>query len=278
MFGCGGLTMYQPWDLVRVQYLSSDFDTIFNTIDVSRISKPDQINFHHSHSNKEIILRYYGSCREPRIPDYNLGRFNLVQYVDDKELIVKPITINNRGVSLSASSNGDTFEEYICTIRQDITEEEMHAIADFYKRIKYTEYAKTKQLEQVMGIFMDGMARHMQNSTYGLSGKQIQTIMPTIDEIFFNAPYTTVKWGDGTITTVKCTDNEEFNKEIGLAMIISRKYFDSFDPDHPRAIFKTFVKTATDQTEKTAAKRAYKSAKKQKLLEAVKNEKGSNDE
>ena len=275
MPGYGGLTMHQPWDLVRVQRSAFDFDTI----NVSSVSKPDQIDFRSSRSNKEIILRYYGSYYEPRIPFYNVGKFNLVQHSNDKELIVKPITINNRGRSFGTSDDGDTFEEYICTIRQDITEEEMNAIAGFYKRTKYTRYSiKSKQPIDKKFSFIEGMARHMLNSIYGFRGKQIQTIMPTIDEIFFNAPHTTVKWGDGTITTVKCTDNEEFNKEIGLAMAISRKYFESFDLDHPRAIFKTFVETATDQTEKTAAKRAYKSAKKQKLLEAVKNEKGSNDE
>lgn len=272
MSGYGGLTMHQPWDLVRVQRSSFDFDTI----NVSRISKPDQIESRSSNSNTEIILRYYGSYHELRIPFYNVGIFALVQCTDE-QLIVKPITINNRGRSFYTSDDGDTFEEYICTIRQDITEEEMNAIAGFYKRTKYTRYSINVK-QPIDKNFMEGMARHMLNSIYGIRGNQIQTIMPTIDEIFFNAPHTTVKWGDGTTTTVKCTDNEEFNKEIGLAMAISRKYFESFDPNSPRAIFKTFVKTATDQTEKIAAKRAYKLAKKQKLLEAVKNEKGSNDE
>lgn len=273
MSGCGGLTMHQPWDLVRVQRSSFDFDTI----NVSSVSKPDQIEVRSSHLNTEIILRYYGSYYEPRIPFHNVGKFALVQHSNNKELIVKPITINNKGRAFGTSDDGDTFEEYICTIRQDITEEEMNAIAGFYKRTKYTRYS-TKAKQLISENFMEGMTRHMLNSIYGFRGKQIQTIMPTIDEIFFNAPHTTVKWGDSTITTVKCIDNEEFNKEIGLAMAISKKYFESFDSDHPRAIFKTFVKTASDQTEKTAAKRAYKLAKKQKLLEAAKNEKGSNDE
>ena len=269
MFEYGGLTIHQPWDLVRVRYPS--FGLV--TINVSSVSKPDQIEFRSSYSNKEIILRYYGSYHEPRIPFYNVGKLNLVQYTDDKNLIVKPIIVNDR----SFSTSDDAFEEYICTIRQDITEEEMNAIADFYKRTKYTRYSiKDKQL--IDKNYIEGMVRYMRNSTYGLLGKQIQTIMPAIDEVFFNAPYTTIKWSDDTITTVKCIEGEEFNKEVGLAMAITKKYFESADPKHPRAMIKHAVKNATDQTKKTAARKAYKLAKKQKLLEAAKNEKDSDNE
>ena len=266
MPGYGRLTMHQPWDLVRIQRSSFDVDMI----DVSSITKPDQIEFRSSYTNKEIVLRYYGHFYKPGISDnYDLGRFSLVKYVNDDEIIIKPIRINNKGISFGTSDNcddGNTFEEYVCTIRQNITKEEVHAIIDFYKRIKYTKH------------FVEGTNSLMLNPAHYLSGKQIQTVMTTINEIFFNAPHTTIKWSDGTITTVKCTDNEEFNKEIGLAMAISKKYFEASDPNHPRAMFKTAVKTATDQTEKTAAKRAYKFAKKQKSLKAAKNEKDSNNE
>ena len=61
---------------------------------------------------------------------------------------------------------------------------------------------------------------------------------PLISDIFYNKPYTTVKWFDGTITTVKSIDGDSFNKEIGLAMAISRKYYESIGLEHPRAAFK----------------------------------------
>jgi hypothetical protein len=61
---------------------------------------------------------------------------------------------------------------------------------------------------------------------------------PLISDIFYNKPYTTVKWFDGTTTTVKSMDGDSFNKEIGLAMAISRKYYESIGLEHPRAAFK----------------------------------------
>lgn len=98
-----------------------------------------------------------------------------------------------------------------------------------------------------------------------------------ITDIYYNAPYTTVKWNDNTTTTVKATDGEEFNKEIGLAMAISRKYYECLGALNPRASFKRAVKHAHDQTAKTAARREYKS---RKLLKAadISVEKETSDE
>lgn len=44
-----------------------------------------------------------------------------------------------------------------------------------------------------------------------------------INEVIFNGPATIVFWDDGTKTVVKA-ENEEFNKEKGLAMAISKKF------------------------------------------------------
>jgi len=99
--------------------------------------------------------------------------------------------------------------------------------------------------------------------------------MPTIIDIYYNAPHTTVKWSDGTTTTVAATSGEEFNKEIGLAMAISRKYCKCIGLSNPRAGFKRMVNNANDQTAKTAARKAYKNSK--KLLKAadISNEESS---
>lgn len=93
--------------------------------------------------------------------------------------------------------------------------------------------------------------------------------MPTIADIYYNAPYTTVKWSDGTTTTVAATSGEEFNKELGLAMAMSRKYCECMGLEHPRAGFKHMVNNAHDQTEKTAARKAYKNSR--KLLKEAKD-------
>lgn len=56
-----------------------------------------------------------------------------------------------------------------------------------------------------------------------------------IKRVLFNNPATIVFWSDGTKTVVKCGENEEFDKEKGLAMAISKRvlgnnyhYFDVF--------------------------------------------------
>ena len=45
---------------------------------------------------------------------------------------------------------------------------------------------------------------------------------PEIKNVIFNDPATIVFWGDGTKTVVKC-ENEEFDKEKGLAMAFMKK-------------------------------------------------------
>lgn len=45
---------------------------------------------------------------------------------------------------------------------------------------------------------------------------------PEIKNVIFNDPATIVFWEDGTKTVVKC-ENEEFDKEKGLAMAFMKK-------------------------------------------------------
>lgn len=44
-----------------------------------------------------------------------------------------------------------------------------------------------------------------------------------IEDVIFNDPCTIVFWSDGTKTTVKCGENDTFDKEKGLAMAIIKK-------------------------------------------------------
>ena len=91
-----------------------------------------------------------------------------------------------------------------------------------------------------------------------------------IKEVIYNAPNTVVYWTDGTKTVVTATKGETFNKEIGLAMAISKKYF-SISNDKPRAAFKNVVKNASDYTAATEHKRKQKELKEAKKLEETKN-------
>lgn len=111
------------------------------------------------------------------------------------------------------------------------------------------------------------LAKFFINSTYGLP---ILMAIPRIDEIYFTEPYTTIKWKDKSTTTVRCQDGEEFNKEIGVAMAITRKYFESMPVANPRASFKELVyKKSVDQTKTVHDRKARKKKKKLERLKAL---------
>lgn len=61
------------------------------------------------------------------------------------------------------------------------------------------------------------------NSIYGVGGV-ISMNNPTIKKVIFNDPYTIVLWSDRTKTIVKCGDGDDFDKEKGLAMAVSKKF------------------------------------------------------
>ena len=49
------------------------------------------------------------------------------------------------------------------------------------------------------------------------------SMYPEPNRVIFNDPATIVYWNDGTKTVVKCSDNEEFSEEFGLAMSFVKK-------------------------------------------------------
>ena len=110
------------------------------------------------------------------------------------------------------------------------------------------------------------------SSTTGIIERYGQrVILPQISDIFYNDPYTTVKWSDGTVTTVKVTDGERFDKEFGLGMAIAKKYGEAYERNNPRGAFRKLVKGGTDISEVVKARRARKEAKK-KLRESEKKD------
>ena len=54
-----------------------------------------------------------------------------------------------------------------------------------------------------------------------------QINMQRIKKVTFNDPATIVFWSDGTKTVVKRGENDTFDPEKGLAMAISKKFFDN---------------------------------------------------
>lgn len=43
------------------------------------------------------------------------------------------------------------------------------------------------------------------------------------EKVIFNPPATIVLWGDGTKTVVKCSDNDIFDEEKGIALCFMKK-------------------------------------------------------
>ena len=46
-----------------------------------------------------------------------------------------------------------------------------------------------------------------------------------IEKVIFNDPATIVYWKDGTKTVVKCQEGDTYDKEKGLAMCVTKKFF-----------------------------------------------------
>ena len=86
-------------------------------------------------------------------------------------------------------------------------------------------------------------------------------MLPSITRVIINKPGVVVFWSDDTKTVGKCIDGETFNPEVGLAMAISRKYYELVGAENPRAAFKNQLKNAEDQTKKTEDRRARKEKK-----------------
>ena len=66
-----------------------------------------------------------------------------------------------------------------------------------------------------------------------------------IKKVIFNGPATVVYWGDGTKTVVKCSKDDEFDPEKGLAMAIAKKFFGNENG------YSKNIKKWTDEYEKT---------------------------
>lgn len=87
-------------------------------------------------------------------------------------------------------------------------------------------YRKESELMEVSTIPADRykydlqvQQRLMSNSFYGLYGVRGMGVK----KVIFNAPATIVLWNDGTKTVVKCSENDIFDPEKGLAFCFLKK-------------------------------------------------------
>lgn len=246
----------QPFELFRVDYINPLGSKII------KCEKPDQVVIVSGivfYSNEldgswDYIFKLYYDYRACPLLFFNNG-FNLVlgRRLEGDRYDLMGIEIDT--INHILDEYGNPRVEIVCNSR-GLEPYEVSAVKGYFKRTKYSSYydqiRKSQEAEMAFCSNFSGM--------------------PIIKDVYYNAPHTTVKWSDGTSTTVSCCKGEEFNKEIGLMAAISRKYFEILGMPYPRAAIKNVIKNAHDQTEKTAARKAYKLAKKQKLLAAAQEE------
>lgn len=82
----------------------------------------------------------------------------------------------------------------------------------------------------------------------GLAVSPYQKAMSKIKNVIFNDPATIVFWNDGTKTVVKCGKDDTFDPEKGLAMAISKYFFDN--AGYFNDVFKKWIPKKGESDEK----------------------------
>lgn len=60
----------------------------------------------------------------------------------------------------------------------------------------------------------------------GEDGITLHAPDPTeIKGVWFNPPHTTVRWGDGKTTTVRCGENDTYDPMIGFLLCVAKRHF-----------------------------------------------------
>lgn len=118
--------------------------------------------------------------------------------------------------------------------------------------LTYTDMLN-RQFECLPGslVEMEDETMKKQTTPYNLIYKPKtpkQLAMDKIQNVIFNDPATIVIWADGTKTVVKA-DNEPFDPEKGLAMAISKKFFDN--KGYYCDVFKKWLPKEEDQPKYT---------------------------
>jgi hypothetical protein len=82
----------------------------------------------------------------------------------------------------------------------------------------------------------------------GLAVSPYQKAMSRIKNVIFNDPATIVFWNDGTKTVVKFGKDDTFDPEKGLAMAISKYFFDN--AGYFNDVFKKWIPKKGESDEK----------------------------
>lgn len=97
--------------------------------------------------------------------------------------------------------------------------------------------AGIKEMKQYCENDVKALMTAMLNNCYGCPSRQ--KALQRIKKVIFNDPATIVFWNDGTKTVVKCGKNDTFDPEKGLAMAISKYFFDN--AEYFNDVFKKWI-------------------------------------
>lgn len=86
---------------------------------------------------------------------------------------------------------------------------------------------KCKREDEKMPPRLDGLNAYLTISDemvkYAKAFLRTVRKIPEIDRVIFNYPVTIVVWKDNTKTVVKCSENDQYDEETGLALCIAKK-------------------------------------------------------
>lgn len=127
---------------------------------------------------------------------------------------------------------------------------------EFSKPSKWLPLTEAQQLERILsnersagrlyGNFDTGYLYEPMKMYKNKSPRQ--KALEKIKKVIFNDPYTIVLWNDGTKTVVKCGKDDVFDPEKGLAMAISKYFFDN--KGYFNDVFKKFIPEEKDEFHK----------------------------
>ena len=86
---------------------------------------------------------------------------------------------------------------------------------------------KCKEEEEKMPPRLDGLNAYItiRDELFGSPQKPVLPVrrVPEIERVIFSYPATIVIWKDNTKTVVKCSENDQYDEETGLALCIAKK-------------------------------------------------------
>lgn len=234
---------------------------------VTRLTKPESIEI--SPRTVRITGYDYNGLFEAELYSNAHGIFVLVEESGTKWLS-RFFSLRLNSVDLTLGSNDHLNYDIVFDIL-DHEPEIIKAVQDHILRASYAKYFN-RYFNDAITVSIEDLNKEylVNNHQFGLISaprcnnktNRLFSCLPRITTIYYNEPHTAVKWDDGTTTVVGCAEGEDFSKELGLAVAIAKKYYESLGFIYPRAALKHAADRGVDQSAKTKARKKYKQDKK----------------